>query len=804
MTNDIERHSPDEWRKTAAALMPESSSAGAEESAATAKVNANGAPLLGDSRDLFRPKTSDIPAKPGVYKWRDGQGRVIYVGKAKNLRNRLTNYFQPLYLLHPRTQTMVLTARSLEWTVVATELESLTLEYTWIKEFDPRFNVQFRDDKTYPYLAVSTGERVPRVWVTRSRKRRDTRYFGPYAKVWELRHSLDRLLRTFPVRTCTTNVFHKAQLTGRPCLLASIGKCSAPCVNQIEADEHRRLCEQLVGVMTGRLGRPYIAQLTRDMKEASAELEFEKAARLRDQIQMLETVVQQNAVVFDQDVDADVFGFASDELEASVHAFYVRAGSIRGERNWSVERVEDIADTDLMADLLVQVYSDEAGNDHPQSAAPTAPASGGENAAVLPLSGASTRSATGGAATISTSREAIGSTQTLTATDAIARAQATRERNTRQETTGRVDLLAPIAPVPREIIVPIEPSRRAELESWLTDQRGGAVTIRVASRGDKKQLMDRANENANQALQRSKMSRISDMGARTQAMNDVAKALGLNQAPLRIECYDISNTVGGAFQVASMVVFEDAIAKKSEYRRFSIRGKDGQGAVDDLSALYETLTRRFKHGNIAGDSGESIDAKQRAAKAEQQQEQSASDVNGTSSTTPAAITDASSSDDSSAVIQQNTNRHHFAYKPNLVVVDGGKPQVMAAAKALEDCGVDDVAVCGLAKRLEEVWVPDDDYPIILKRQSEGMYLLQRVRDESHRFAITYHRQQRRKGALRSALDEIPGIGESYQKRLLNHFGSVKAMRAASVEDFEQVKGVGHAKAEALYAALHDE
>ncbi|AHJ17505.1 excinuclease ABC subunit UvrC [Bifidobacterium breve] len=805
MTNDIERHSPDEWRKTAAALMPESSSAGAEESAAAAKVNANGAPLLGDSRDLFRPKTSDIPAKPGVYKWRDGQGRVIYVGKAKNLRNRLTNYFQPLYLLHPRTQTMVLTARSLEWTVVATELESLTLEYTWIKEFDPRFNVQFRDDKTYPYLAVSTGERVPRVWVTRSRKRRDTRYFGPYVKVWELRHSLDRLLRTFPVRTCTTNVFHKAQLTGRPCLLASIGKCSAPCVNQIEADEHRRLCEQLVGVMTGRLGRPYIAQLTRDMKEASAELEFEKAARLRDQIQMLETVVQQNAVVFDQDVDADVFGFASDELEASVHAFYVRAGSIRGERNWSVERVEDIADADLMADLIVQVYSDAAGDNHPQSTSSSAPASGGENEAVPPLAGASTRSVTGGgAATISTSREAIGSTQTLTATDAIARAQATRERNTRQETTGRVDLLAPIAPVPREIIVPIEPSRRAELESWLTDQRGGAVTIRVASRGDKKQLMDRANENANQALQRSKMSRISDMGARTQAMNDVAKALGLNQAPLRIECYDISNTVGGAFQVASMVVFEDAIAKKSEYRRFSIRGKDGQGAVDDLSALYETLTRRFKHGNIAGDSGESIDAKQRAAKAEQQQEQSASDVNGTSSTTPAAITDASSSDDSSAVIQQNTNRHHFAYKPNLVVVDGGKPQVMAAAKALEDCGVDDVAVCGLAKRLEEVWVPDDDYPIILKRQSEGMYLLQRVRDESHRFAITYHRQQRRNGALRSALDEIPGIGESYQKRLLNHFGSVKAMRAASIEDFEQVKGVGHAKAEALYAALHDE
>lgn len=769
MTNDIERHSPEEWRKTASALMAEHTPGSAASiTEMETNVNKNGAPLLGDSRDLFRPKTSDIPAKPGVYKWRDGEGRVIYVGKAKNLRNRLTNYFQPLYLLHPRTQTMVLTARSLEWTVVGTELESLTLEYTWIKEFDPRFNVQFRDDKTYPYLAVSTGERFPRVWVTRSRKRRDTRYFGPYAKVWELRHSLDRLLRTFPVRTCTPNVFHKAQMTGRPCLFASIGKCSAPCVGRITPQEHCRLAEQLVGVMTGRLGRSYIAQLTREMKEASAELEFEKAARLRDQIQMLETVVQQNAVVFDQDVDADVFGFASDELEASVHAFYVRAGAIRGERNWSVERVEDIADADLMADLIVQVYSDAAGGE-----------------SVITGTGSN-------ASAIQEQREAIGSTQTVTATDALARAKATRERNSRQEVTGRADFLAPIAPVPREIIVPIEPSRREELETWLTGLRGGAVSIRVASRGDKKQLMDRANENANQALQRSKMSRISDMGARTQAMNDVAKALYLSEAPLRIECYDISNTVGGAFQVASMVVFEDAIAKKSEYRRFAIRGKDGKGAVDDLSALYETLTRRFKHGNIAGDSGESMDAEQRAAKAQ-----------ATDSAVNTEQTDAARSGDDETIVQQNTDRHHFAYKPNLVVVDGGKPQVMAAAKALEDCGVTDVAVCGLAKRLEEVWVPDDDYPIILKRQSEGMYLLQRVRDESHRFAITYHRQQRRKGALRSALDEIPGIGESYQKRLLNHFGSVKAMREASVEDFMQVKGVGQAKAEALYQALHN-
>lgn len=750
MSTPIERHSPEVWRKTAEQMSVDSSDTVRRalsdgNASSCGGVNKNGAPLLGDSRDLFRPKTSDIPAQPGVYKWRDGEGRVIYVGKAKNLRNRLTNYFQPLYQLHPRTQTMVLTARSLEWTVVGTELESLTLEYTWIKEFDPRFNVVFRDDKTYPYLAISSAERVPRVWVTRSRKRRDTRYFGPYAKVWDLRHSLDRLLKTFPVRTCSQNVYHKAEVTRRPCLLASIGKCSAPCVGRISAAEHRKMCEQLVGVLTGRIGKSYIAQLTREMKEASAELEFEKAARLRDQIQMLSTVVEQNAVVFDSDVDADFFGVESDELEASVHAFYVRAGSIRGERNWSVERVEDVTDEELIADLIVQVYSETAGDTSNVSQSTV----------------------------VTEQRNAIGSTQTVTATDALARAQATRERNERQGQTGRADLLAPISPVPREVIVPIEPARREELESWLSGLRGGAVNIRTASRGGKKQLLDRANDNARQAMQRSKMSRISDMGARTTAMNDVAKALGLEQAPLRIECYDISNTVGGAFQVASMVVFEDAIAKKSEYRRFAIRGADGQGALDDLSALYETLTRRFRHGNIAGDSGESMDNERRAS--EQGEEPS---------------------------VQQNINRHHFAYKPNLVVVDGGKPQVMAAAKALEDCGVDDVAVCGLAKRLEEVWVPDDDYPIILKRQSEGMYLLQRVRDESHRFAITYHRQTRRKGALRSALDDIPGVGEAYQKRLLNHFGSVRAMREANAEDFEQVKGVGKAKAEAIYQALH--
>lgn len=752
----FERHAPDSWQDMAhdlIASMPAQDTSGG--------TNANGAPLLGDTRDLFRPRTGDIPAQPGVYKWRDGEGRVIYVGKAKNLRNRLTNYFQPLHQLHPRTQTMVLTARSLEWTVVGTELEALTLEYTWIKEFDPRFNVVFRDDKTYPYLAVSVGEEYPRVWVTRSRKRRDTRYFGPYAKVWDLRKSLDRLLRTFPVRTCAPAVFRKARLTGRPCLLASIGKCSAPCVGRIDAGAHRRMCEQLVGVLTGRVGKSYIAQLTAQMKEASADLDFERAARLRDDIQMLGTVMEQNAVVLDQDVDADVFGFATDELEASVHAFFVRSGTIRGERNWSVERADEVDDGELMADLIVQVYSElthEAANTLHADAPEDGGAAQGASQSLI----------------INEQRNAIADSQQITATDATARAQATRARTRHMEQTGRADLLEPVAPVPRQILLPFAPARADELEQWLSGLRGGAVSITVPMRGNKKQLLDRADQNAQQALQRSKMSRISDIGTRTAAMNDVAQALGLDQAPLRIECYDISNTVGGAFQVASMVVFEDGIAKKSEYRRFAIRGDDGTGALDDLSALYETLTRRFKHGNIAGDSGESLDNERRAGGQPADED----------------------------VVQQNTNRRHFAYKPNLVVVDGGKPQVMAAAQALADCGVEDVAVCGLAKRLEEVWVPDDDYPIILKRTSEGLYLLQRVRDESHRFAIAYHRQARRKGALRSALDDIPGIGPAYQKRLLAHFGSVRAMREASVEELEAVKGVGHAKAQRIHDALH--
>lgn len=765
MSNGIfEKHSPGTWRKTARNLRKASDLADAAGSGASqtdgpgAGVGAKGAPLLGDTRDGFRPKTSDIPAKPGVYKWRDENGRVIYVGKAKSLRSRLTNYFQPLYLLHPRTQTMVLTARSLEWTVVATELEALTLEYTWIKEFDPRFNVVFRDDKTYPYLAVSTGEEIPRIWITRNKSRKGTRYYGPYAKVYDMRQSLDSLLKVFPVRTCTPAVLRRAQLSGRPCLLGYIGKCSAPCVGWISLDDHRAKMAEIVSVLTGRAGTKYVKDLTGQMKSASGDLDFERAAKLRDQISMLENVVQQNAIVFSDDVDADVFGLASDELEASVHAFFVRAGTIRGERNWNVERVEDVDDAQLLSDLITQAYSSLVEDAQRQASAPGLTSS----------------------LSITTKRNAVALSQSVTTETSVQRAAATRDRKAREELTGRDDLFSEISAVPRQVIVPIEPTDRLRLEQWLSELRGSKVTIHVAQRGEKRQLVDRAISNAQESLKQNKLKRTTDIAARTQALNDIQRELGLEKSPLRIEGYDISNATGGGSQVASMVVFEDGVSKRSEYRRFSIKGSDGKGALDDTSALYETLTRRFRHGNIAGDSGESI---------ENEKQREASGETGL---------------DASQVVQQNTAPRHFAYKPNLIVVDGGKPQVEAAARALTDSGVTDVALCGLAKRLEEVWMPGEEYPLILKRQSEGMYLLQRVRDESHRFAITYHRSKRRKGEFSSVLDSIDGIGPTYGKRLLRQFGSVKKLRAASLEEIRAVKGVGAKKAQLVFAALHPE
>lgn len=741
--------------------------------------NCNGEPLLGDSRDAFRPATGDIPTDPGVYKWRDGNGRVIYVGKAKSLRQRLTYYFQPLSQLHPRTQTMVLTGRSLEWTVVGTEMEALTLEYTWIKEFDPRFNVVFRDDKTYPYLAVSFGEDIPRIWITRSQKAKRTRYFGPYTRAWDLRNSLDSLLKAFPVRTCTPNRFRRAQKEGRPCLLYSLGKCSGPCVGKISPADHRELMKNLTAVLTRRVGERYISGLRQQMNEASEKLEFEKAARLRDQITAMKNVVQQNGVVFSDSVNADVFGYAGDELEASVHAFFVRSGTIRGERNWSVEKVEDISDAQLMNDMITQVYSqieDDSKRDDQVE----------RQAAALE---------------IRTQRDAVSSAESIDAQTQGERAQSTRQRHEREAVTGRIDLFSDASPVPSEIIVPVIPADKDRLESWLTGLRGSKVTIHLVERGDKKSLLERANKNARLALAQSKSRRTASLAARQEAMNDIKEQLGLPEAPLRIEGYDVSNAAGGGYQVASMVVFEDGMARRSEYRRFSIKGGTGRNeSLDDLSALYQTMTRRFRHGNIAGDSGDSIEAERRIEKAEDAAT-GGRDAAGQSKVTT-VMSDANGSTRSDEIIQQDTRAHHFAYKPNLIVVDGGAGQVKAVQKALDDCDVHDVAVCGLAKRLEEVWLPGEDYPLILNRQSQAMYLLQRVRDESHRFAIAYHRMRRRKGQISSVFDSVPGIGRTYSRRLLAHFGSVRKIRQASIDEIEQVNGIGAAKAKNIYRAFH--
>lgn len=674
----------------------------AEENAkAAAGINANGAALTGDSRDLFRPKTSDIPREPGVYKWRDENGRVIYVGKAKNLRNRLTSYFQPLQNLHPRTRKMVLTARSLEWTIVKTELESLTLEYLWIKEFNPRFNIIMRDDKTYPYLAVSAKDEYPRVWITRSRKPGKIKYFGPYAKVWDMRNTLDGLLRAYPVRTCNDNKFNQAQKTSRPCLLASIGKCSAPCAGKISKEEHRQLCEQITGVLTGRLGKKYRSDLQHQMQEASDNLEFEKAARLRDRIRCFDAAIQYNAAVLSSEIDADIFAMASDELEASVHAFFIRGGIIRGERNWSVERINDISDSELMRDLLEMIYSQILEENK------STPANNSKIA---------------------------------------------RKRRARQTETGRFDFFSPVSPIPGEIILQIEPDGKENIEKHLSQIRKGKVSIKVPERGEKNELAKRAFDNALLALKQNKNSRVNSLQTRTAALNELKKALGLSSAPLRIECYDISNSAAGDAQVGSMIVFEDGLARKSEYRKFAVQGKNGEGKADDLSALREVLVRRFDRKN----------------------------------------------DDS-----QNETSKHFAYRPDLVVIDGGRLQAITAAKALKDCGQTNISVCALAKKMEEIWLPDDDYPIILKRQSEGMYLIQRIRDESHRYAIEFHRKKRVKNALKSELDGIDGIGPEYQKKLLKHFGSVRRIKNASEEELKEVKGIGSKKAHRIFLKLHE-
>jgi excinuclease ABC subunit C len=671
----------------------------------------------------YRPKPGQIPDSPGVYKFRDEHGRVIYVGKAKSLRQRLSSYFQDLTNLHQRTATMVTTAASVEWTVVSTEVEALQLEYSWIKEFDPRFNVKYRDDKSYPSLAVTMNEEFPRVQVMRGPRRKGVRYFGPYAHAWAIRETVDLLLRVFPVRTCSAGVFKRSGQIGRPCLLGYIGKCSAPCVGRISAADHRELAEEFSDFMAGHTGT-YLRRLEQRMKDASAAMEYEQAARLRDDIGALRRAMEKNAVVLADATDADLVAVAEDELEAAVQIFHVRGGRVRGQRGWVTDKVEAVDTADLVEHALQQLYGDESGD---------AGQSGGS----------------GG--------------------------------------------------VPREVLVPALPEPAAPLAQWLSDRRGSAVSLRVPQRGDKKDLMATVQRNAQQALALHKTKRASDLTTRSRALEEIAAALGLDTAPLRIECYDISHLQGDDV-VASMVVFEDGLARKSEYRRFQIKSFAGQ---DDVRAMHEVVSRRFRR-YLQEKLRTSEWEEQDGAPGQEGARQDGAALNGAAvnGTVPHAAAPDASGEAAGGPIDPETGRpRKFAYPPQLVVVDGGQPQVAAACRALEELGIDDVAVCGLAKRLEEVWLPGQDDPVILPRTSEGLYLLQRVRDEAHRFAITYQRSKRSKSMKAGALDSVPGLGETRRQALLKHFGSLKRLRRATVEEICEVPGVGRRTAETVAAAL---
>ena len=640
----------------------------------------------------YRPKPGEIPTQPGVYRFRDAKGRVIYVGKAKNLRARLSSYFGDLGGLHPRTATMVTTGASVEWTVVNTEVEALQLEYSWIKEFDPRFNVKYRDDKSYPWLAVTVSDEFPRVMVGRGVKRKGIRYFGPYSHAWAIRETVDLLLRVFPMRSCSNGVFKRHGQMGRPCLLGYIDKCSAPCVGEISADEHRAIVDDFCDFMAGSTAA-FTKRLEREMYAASEELDFERAARLRDDLGALEKALEKQAVVLRDGTDADVIALAEDPLEVAVQIFYVRGGRIRGQRGWVADRADDSDTSGLVENFLLQAYAGDA--------------------------------------------EAI----------------------------------------PREVLVPALPTDSATLEELLTELRGSRVSIRVPQRGDKRTLLETVARNAGQSLALHKTKRASDLTTRNRALEEIAEALGLDEAPLRIECYDVSN-LQGTEVVASMVVFEDGLARKGEYRRFVIRGVDGQ---NDVASMHEVITRRFRRLLDEGLETPSLVPRDGSSTTDRKPEAEPG--------TP-------------MLVDPETGRpRKFAYVPGLVVVDGGPPQVTAAADALAALGLHDIPVCGLAKRLEEVWLPGQEDPVILPRTSEGLYLLQRVRDEAHRFAITHHRNRRSKSMVESLLDDVPGLGEIRRKTLLKHFGSLKKLRAATVEEIAEVPGIGPRTALTIKAAV---
>jgi excinuclease ABC subunit C len=658
-----------------------------------------------------------------VYRFRDGHGRVIYVGKAKNLRSRLNSYFADFASLHPRTQSMLSTAAGVDWTVVGTEVEALQLEYSWIKEFNPRFNIRYRDDKSYPYLAVTLGEDYPRVMVMRGAKRRGTRYFGPYSHAWAIRETVDLLLRVFPVRTCSAGVFKRAGQIGRPCLLGYIDKCSAPCVGRISEAEHRELAEDFCDFMAGQTAR-FTRRLEAQMRAAAQAEEYERAARLRDDIAALGRALEKQAVVLGDGTDCDVIALAEDQLEAAVQVFYIRGGRVRGQRGWVVDKVEDVTAGELVEQFLGQVYGEDA-----VATGSAGPGAGGAG----PGQGS----------------------------------------------------------IPREVLVPVLPPAAVAVEEWLCRRRGSRVSLRVPRRGDKKALLETVARNAKETLAQHKMRRASDLTTRSRALNEIQEALGLDEAPLRIECYDVSN-LQGTNVVASAVVFEDGLARKSEYRRFSIKGTGGEG---DVASIHEVITRRFRRYLEEREATGELDVLGDPAGEFATRDPAGGDpAAGPAATGPTGHSGLSPLD-------SGGRPRKFAYPPNLVVIDGGPAQVAAAVRALDELGIDDIAVCGLAKRLEEVWLPGEDSPVIMPRSSEGLYLLQRVRDEAHRFAITYHRAKRSKALAISELDAVPGLGPARRATLLRHFGSVRKIAGATEAEIAELPGIGPRLASAVLAAL---
>ena len=613
----------------------------------------------------LRPESSTIPNAPGSYQFKDSNGRIVYVGKAKSLRHRLASYFLQEHALPARTVQMLAIAESVEWIEVRNEVEAFFLEFNLIKEHKPRFNIRLRDDKSYPYLAVTLDEKWPRAMVMRGAKRKGVRYFGPYAHAYAIRETLDLLLRTFPIRTCSNAKFQRHERLGRPCLYAHIDKCSAPCVAEVDQPTYDGLVTEMVDFLGGDTA-PVIERLEQRMSAASDELEFEQAARLRDQLASVNKAIERQQMVGARDEDFDAIGLVDDPLEASVQVFHVRHGRMVGRKGLVVDKVEELDSPALVALLIEQLYGDADPSD-----------------------------------------------------------------------------------IPKEVLVTVEPEDLKVHEEYLSVRRGSKVGIRVPQRGDKRALMETATHNAREAFVRHRLHRASDHNARAKALTELQEALGLHEAPLRIECFDISNLQGSEI-VGSMVVMEDGLARRSDYRRFKVRTLDGQ---DDFAAMEEVLTRRFTAYLSEREEGA------RAGK-------------------------------------------RFAYPPNLCLVDGGKGQLGVAVRVLEELGLEDIAVASLAKRFEEVFVPDRDEPVRIPRDSEALYLLQQVRDEAHRFAIRYHRELRGKKMTRSILDDVPGLGPARRKRLLREYESIRRMRTLTEDELLAVSWLPDRTARELYHRLH--